>query len=65
MIAAAAKIAGPHIDWAGLAPLIAVFAGALVVLLLGLARSRAAREMAVPALSIATLALAIGLSVGQ
>ena len=65
MIAAAEKIAGPHIDWAGLSPLIAVFAGALVVLLLGLVVSRAARETAVPALSIAALAIAIGLAVGQ
>jgi NADH-quinone oxidoreductase subunit N len=63
--AAAAKVAGPQIDWAGLSPLIAVFAGALVVLLLGLVVSRAARETAVPMLSIATLAIAIGLAVGQ
>jgi NADH-quinone oxidoreductase subunit N len=65
MTAAAAKVAGPEIDWAGLSPLIAVFAGALVVLLLGLVVSRAARETAVPMLSIATLAIAIGLAVGQ
>ncbi|HVF78340.1 MAG TPA: NADH-quinone oxidoreductase subunit N [Solirubrobacteraceae bacterium] len=65
MIAAAEKIAGPEIDWAGLSPLIAVFVGALVVLMLGLVVSRAARETAVPALSIVTLAVAIGLSVGQ
>jgi NADH-quinone oxidoreductase subunit N len=62
---AAAKIAGPHIDWAGLGPLVAVFSGALVVLMLGLARSRAARETAVPALSIVTLSLAIALAAGQ
>jgi NADH-quinone oxidoreductase subunit N len=65
VIAAAEKIAGPEIDWAGLSPLIAVFVGALVVLMLGLVVSRAARETAVPALSIVTLAVAIGLSVGQ
>ncbi len=65
MIAAAEKIAGPHIDWAGLSPLLAVFAGALVVLMLGLVVSRAARETAVPALSIVTLLAAIGLSVSQ
>jgi NADH-quinone oxidoreductase subunit N len=64
-VIAAAKLAGPHIDWAGLSPLIAVLGGALVVLLLGLVVSRAARETAVPALSIAALALAIGLSTGQ
>ena len=55
----------PHIDWAGLSPLVAVFGGALVVLLLGLSRSRAARETAVPALSILALAIAIALSVWQ
>ena len=62
---AAAKIAGPHIDWAGLSPLIAVFAGALLVLMLGLLRSRAIREKAVPALSILSLAIAIGCSIWQ
>ncbi len=65
MIAAAAKVAGPHIDWAGLSPLIAVLTGALVVLLLGLVVSRAARETAVPALSVTALAIAIGLCAGQ
>ena len=61
----AAKIAGPEIDWAGLSPLIAVLGGALVVLMLGLLRSRAMRETAVPALSIASLVLAAALSVWQ
>ncbi len=65
ILAAAEKIAGPEIDWAGLSPLIAVFGGALVVLMLGLAVSRTARETMVPALSIATLAIAIGLSISQ
>ena len=52
---AAAKIAGPHIDWAGLSPLHRrVSAARCVVLMLGLLRSRAMRETAVPALSIAT-----------
>ncbi len=64
-IAAAEKIAGPPIDWAGLSPLIAVFGGALIVLMLGLSRSRVARETAVPALSILSLALAIAFSVWQ
>ncbi|MDP2712630.1 MAG: NADH-quinone oxidoreductase subunit N [Solirubrobacteraceae bacterium] len=65
MIATAETIEAPHVDWAGLSPLIAVFLGAIVVLLLGLSRSRSARETAVPLLSIATLAIAIGLSVGR
>ncbi|MEJ7798682.1 MAG: NADH-quinone oxidoreductase subunit N [Solirubrobacteraceae bacterium] len=61
----AAKVAAPEIDFAGLSPLIAVFGGALIVLMLGLLRSRAARETLVPALSILSLALAIGLSIWQ
>jgi NADH-quinone oxidoreductase subunit N len=66
MIAATAtKVAGPHIDWAGLSPLIAVLGGALLVLMLGLLRSRAIREKVVPALSIASLAAAVGLAIWQ
>jgi NADH-quinone oxidoreductase subunit N len=65
VIVGAAKVAGPAIDWAGASPLVAVFAGALVVLMLGLAPSRALREKAVPALSILTLVLAIVFSVWQ
>ncbi|MEA2144510.1 MAG: NADH-quinone oxidoreductase subunit [Solirubrobacteraceae bacterium] len=61
----AAKIAGPHIDWAGLSPLVAVLGGALLALMLGLLRSRAVREKLVPALSALTLALAVGLSIWQ
>jgi len=62
---AAAKVAGPEIDWAGLSPLIAVFGGALVALMLGLLRSRGVRETVVPALSILSLVVAIGLCVWQ
>jgi NADH-quinone oxidoreductase subunit N len=61
----AAKIAGPHIDWAGLSPLVAVLGGALVALMLGLLRSRAARETAVPALSATSLLIAGALSIWQ
>ncbi len=58
-------VTGPHIDWAGLSPLVAVFGGALIVLMLGLARSRFLRETAVPALSILTLAVALGCGIWQ
>ncbi len=61
----AAKAVGPHIDFAGLSPLIAVFGGALFALMLGLLRSRAIRETVVPALSIVSLAIAIGCSLWQ
>jgi NADH-quinone oxidoreductase subunit N len=65
VIAAAAKVAGPHIDFAGLSPLIAVLGGALIALMIGLLRSRIAREVLVPALSVASLALGAGLSIWQ
>jgi len=61
----ATKIAGPEIDWAGLSPLLAVLVGALLALMLGLLRSRAAREQLVPGLSILSLAVTIGLCVWQ
>ncbi|MGH2841173.1 MAG: NADH-quinone oxidoreductase subunit N [Solirubrobacteraceae bacterium] len=61
----ALAVSGPHIDWAGLSPLVAVFGGALVVLMLGLMRSRFARETLVPALSIVTLLIALGCGIWQ
>jgi NADH-quinone oxidoreductase subunit N len=60
VIAAAHHIKGPHIDWAGLSPFIVLGGGALIVLLVGLMRGAVARERIVPALSILTLAGAIG-----
>jgi NADH-quinone oxidoreductase subunit N len=61
----AAAVQGPHIDWAGISPLIAVLGGALVVLMAGLMRSRVVREVLVPAMAIVSLAAAIGLGVWQ
>ena len=46
---------GPTIDWAALSPLLAVLGGSIGVLMLGLLRSRFARETLVPALSIVAL----------
>jgi NADH-quinone oxidoreductase subunit N len=56
-------LAGPHIDWAALSPLIALSAGALVVLVVGLLRPRVIREQIVPSLAILTLLVAIGLEI--
>jgi NADH-quinone oxidoreductase subunit N len=64
-LAAAAKVHGPHVDWAGLSPLVALLGGAVVVLMVGLLRSRVAREGLVPLLAIATFGAAIGLGVWQ
>ena len=55
----------PAIDFAGLSPLIALLGGAVVVLMVGLLRGRAAREHGVPLLSFATLATSLGLTIWQ
>jgi NADH-quinone oxidoreductase subunit N len=56
-------IKGPHIDWAGLSPIIVLGGGALIVLLVGLIAERALRENAVPVLTILVLAGAIATEV--
>ena len=55
----------PDIDFAGLSPLIALLGGAVVVLMVGLLRSRAAREHGVPLASFASLAISLGLTIWQ
>jgi NADH-quinone oxidoreductase subunit N len=56
---------GPHIDWAGLSPLVALLGAATLVLLLGLLRPRAVREVLVPLLALAGFGAAIGLGIWQ
>jgi NADH-quinone oxidoreductase subunit N len=56
---------GPHIDWAGLSPLLALLGAATVVLLIGLLRPRAVREVLVPLLALAGFLAAIGLGIWQ
>ncbi|WP_051471507.1 NADH-quinone oxidoreductase subunit N [Patulibacter minatonensis] len=55
----------PHIDWAGISSLIALFGGAVVVLLVGLLRARFARLTLVPVLTIVAFAASIGLAIWQ
>jgi NADH-quinone oxidoreductase subunit N len=62
---AQAKVQGPTIDWAGLSPLLALLGGATLVLLLGLLRARAAREVLVPFLALASFGAAIGFGIWQ
>ena len=62
---ATAHIHGPYIDWSALSPLVALLGGATVVLLVGLVRTGVVRRVVVPALSLATLGAALGLSIGQ
>ena len=49
---ATAHLKGPHVDFAGLSPLIALLGGATIVLLVGLLGSRWVRAQLVPALSL-------------
>jgi NADH-quinone oxidoreductase subunit N len=59
------EVKAPDIDFAAISPLIALAAGAVVVLMVGLLRSRAARGTGVPVLTVLSLGAAIGLSVWQ
>jgi NADH-quinone oxidoreductase subunit N len=63
VIVAATK--GPEIDWAALSPLLALLGGAMIVLLVGLLRSRAVRESFVPFLAIVCFGAFAGLSIWQ
>jgi len=62
---ATATLKGPHIDWAGLSPLIALLGGATIVLMVGLIGSRWVRANLVPALSLLALGAALGLTIWQ
>ncbi len=63
MILATTYLKGPHVDFAALSPLLALFGGAIVVLLVGLLGSRKAREQAVPTLALIALGAAMGLTI--
>jgi NADH-quinone oxidoreductase subunit N len=72
VVLATVHLKGPHVDFAALSPLIALLSGAVVVLLVGLtpgfaggARSRWVRSQLVPALSLAALGGALGLTIWQ
>jgi len=56
---------GPPVDFAGLAPLIALLGGACVVLMVGLLGPRRIREHGVPALTLIALGAAAGLTIWQ
>jgi NADH-quinone oxidoreductase subunit N len=60
-----ATLKGPHIDWAALSPLMALLAGAAIVLLVGLLGSGWIRTQLVPLLSLAVLGAAAGLTIWQ
>jgi NADH-quinone oxidoreductase subunit N len=56
-------VKGPHVDWAGLSPIVALTGGLLVVLLVGLFRARFARERLVPFLTLVALGATVGLTI--
>jgi NADH-quinone oxidoreductase subunit N len=62
---ATTHLKGPHVDFAGLSPLIALLGGAVIVLLVGLLGSRWVRSQLVPALSLIALGAALGLTIWQ
>jgi len=64
-VLATATLKGPHVDFAGLSPLIALLGGAVIVLLVGLLGSRWIRAQLVPALSLLALGAAAGLTIWQ
>jgi NADH-quinone oxidoreductase subunit N len=64
-VLATATLKGPHVDFAGLSPLIALLGGAIVVLLVGLLGSEWVRAQLVPALSLIALAATLGLTIWQ
>ena len=62
---ATAHLKGPHVDFAGLSPLIALLGGAAIVLLVGLLSAKWVRAQAVPALTLVALGAALGLTIWQ
>ncbi len=62
---ATSHLKGPHIDFAGLSPLIALLGGAVIVLLVGMLGARWVRTQLVPTLSLIALGAALGLTIWQ
>jgi NADH-quinone oxidoreductase subunit N len=60
-----AAVKAPHVDFAGLSPLLAFSGGAIVVLLAGLLRPRFVRETFVPVATLLALGAALGTTVWQ
>src|ERR1700759_2374349 len=63
LAAAAAKVTGPHIDWAALSPILVPAAAGCVLLLVGLVRSPLVRERVIPVLAIVGFAAMLGCAI--
>ncbi len=61
----AADVQGPEIDYEGLSPLFALTGGAVIVLMTSLFRGPFVQQILVPALTLAALGSAIGLTIWQ
>jgi NADH-quinone oxidoreductase subunit N len=64
-LATSHRLPTPHIYWQALSPLIALLAGAIVVLLAGLPRSTSLRRHGVPLLTLVALGAMAGLTIWQ
>ncbi len=64
-LVATVHLKGPHIDFAGLSPLIALLGGAVIVLMVGMLGAHWVRTQLVPSLSLVALAAALGLTIWQ
>ena len=62
-VLATAHLHGPHIDWAGFSPLVALSGGGVLLLMLGLFGAPLIRHRILPAASLAVLGAAIGLAI--
>ncbi len=65
LVLASAHLKGPHVDFAGLSPLIALLGGAVLALMVGMLGARWVRTAIVPALSLGALGAALGLTIWQ
>jgi NADH-quinone oxidoreductase subunit N len=63
LLLATAHIHGPHIDYRGLSPILALAGGGLLTLLVGLLRSAFVRERVVPGLALISLGASLGLEI--
>jgi len=64
-VIAFAATKAPDIDWNALSPAVALVVGLCLVLLLGLARARSVRTVAVPVLALVVLGVTAGLCIWQ
>jgi NADH-quinone oxidoreductase subunit N len=65
LLAAVGHPPAPHINYAAISPFEALLGGSVIVLMVGLLRSRFIREQVVPLLTLATLGAALGVTIWQ